>query len=170
MNRRSGFTLVELLVVLALTSVVLAVAGAAIFSLQRSTLSNRLLNQQQEAMTRTLQQIVAQVKESQATSLVAGTTLNPVDVRFELPPLTSGGAAREFVLGYQANGGVVWLGESGRAVCSHIEQLRLDYDTSKHLLTIYLKSEESILGIQRGLPIVMETSVVLRNAAAKGGG
>lgn len=170
MNKGSGFTLVELLVVLALASVVFALVGATIFSLQRSSLSNRLLNQQQEAMTRTLQQIVTQAQEAAATNLQSATTVNPDSVSFELPALTSDSAVREFVFGYQGSEGVVWLGENGLTACKHIKQLRLDYDRNSQLLTIYLASEASIKGIQRGLPIIMQTSVILRNAAAKGGG
>lgn len=170
MSKRAGFTLVELLVTLALASLVIVVVGTMTFTLQRSTIASRLMNQQQDAMTRTMHQLVAQLREAEKTNLAGPITINPTSVSITLPPLTLGGAERTFSFGYQASDKYVWLGEAGQAACSHIEELKLTYDAAKKLLTIHLQSTNTILGIQRGLPIIMETSVILRNAGPTGGG
>lgn len=170
MSKRAGFTLVELLVTLALASLVIVVVGTMTFTLQRSTIASRLLNQQQDAMTRTMHKLVAQLREAEKTNLTGAITINPTSVSITLPPLAFGGAARIFNFGYQASDKYVWLGEAGQAACSHIEELQLTYDAVKKLLTIRLQSTNTILGIQRGLPIIMETSVILRNAGPTGGG
>ncbi len=170
MSKRAGFTLVELLVVLALASLVIIIVGTITVTLQRSTIASRLLNQQQDAMARTMHQLVAQLREAEATTLENTSTINPASVTITLPPLTSGGSKRTFNFGYEASGQYVWLREAGRPACSHIEELRLTYDGAKELLTIHLQSTNTIPGIQRGLPIIMETSVILRNAGPAGGG
>lgn len=170
MSKRAGFTLVELLVTLALASLVIVVVGTMTFTLQRSTIASRLLNQQQDAMTRAMHQLVAQLREAEATTIADPITINPASVSITLPPLTLGGVKRTLNFGYQASDKYVWLGEVGQAACSHIEELKLTYDAAKKLLTIHLQSTNTISGIQRGLPIIMETSVILRNAGPTGGG
>lgn len=170
MKKRAGFTLVELLVALALASLVIAVVGTTTFTLQRSTMTSRLLNQQQDAMARTMHQLVAQLREAEETTLLEPITTNPTTVCVTLPPLTLGAAKRTFSFGYQASDQYVWLKDDGQAACSHIEELKLTYDAAANLLTIHLQSTNTISGIQRGLPIIMETSVILRNAGPTGGG
>jgi prepilin-type N-terminal cleavage/methylation domain-containing protein len=170
MTKRAGFTLVELLVALALASLVIVVVGTMTFTLQRSTISSRLLNQQQDAMARTMHQLVAQLREAEEIALVDPITINPTTVSVTLPPLTLGAAKRTFSFGYQTSGQYVWLKDDGQAACSYIEELKLTYNAVSNLLTIHLQSKSTILGIQRGLPVIMETSVILRNAGPTGGG
>ncbi len=166
-RNRCGFTLVELLVSLALVSLVILVVGTMSFTLQRSTIASRLLNQQQDAMQRVMHKLVAQLREAEKIEFEAGETDNPSRVSVTLPPLTLG-AKRTFNFGYRDQ--YIWLEDAGQAACSNIAELKLTYDEAKNLLTIHLQSTNTILGIQRGLPIIMETSVVMRNAGPKGGG
>lgn len=164
MNRKDGFTLVELLLALALGLMVVAVVGTALFTLQRSTMASRILNQQQEAMARTLQQIRAQVQEAKALSLADMISINPALVKVSLPAPAPGQTSREFKFGYQQTGGYVWVGEPQRPACPHVELMRLQYDADKHLLLIRLQSQATINGYKQGLPLILETSVFLRNA------
>ncbi|HHW99639.1 MAG TPA: prepilin-type N-terminal cleavage/methylation domain-containing protein [Firmicutes bacterium] len=164
MNRQRGFTLVELLLALALAALVMAVVGTMIFAFQRRTMINRVLNQQQETMIRTLHQIREQLREATAISLTDPLAINPASIEVTLPPIGPGHEARKFNFGYQEEGRYVWLGEQQRPGCQHIQQLRLQYEEDRNLLLIQLQSDDTIHGSKQGLPLILETSVILRNA------
>jgi len=164
MNRCRGFTLVELLLALALAALSMVMVGTVIHAFQRGTKANWVLNQQQEAMVRALQQLTEQLREATSISLMEPLVINPDCVEITLPPLSQGQNARKLHFGYHNEGGYVWSGDQERPMCQNVKQLRLQYDQDTHLLHIHLQSEDIIHGSKWGLPLIFETSVILRNA------
>lgn len=167
-----GFTLVEMLVVIALVGLVVTLVGNFNLLNQHETQQNQLLNQQQDVMRRFVDTIVPIIRAGSWIVDASGTpiagsgvlTLNPANIGVQLPS----GAAYRIGL----NGDVLWVSATPTAadtaahqsVCPNVGSLSATYDTSLGLLHITIESLAEIPGINTGLPIKMETSVLLRNA------
>lgn len=168
MKMKQGFTLVELLVTLALLSLVIVVVGSVSVAWQRSTISSRLLYQQQQTMQGTLRNMVESLREAGAIDLEPDVTIiNPASVTATLPP-TSAGHDRQFQFGI--SGDSVWLVSGDQTTCQDIDKLQVHFIKAQKKVTILLQSKTTISGIKQGLPLIIETSVILRNAEAPEGG
>lgn len=160
MMSRQGFTLVELLLVSALAALVILAAGSALYAVQRNIYASHSLSQQQKAMERALFTLVEQLREAENVVLPAGGGHNPQMVELQLPAV---GEPRLYQFGYDSGGKYLWLKDKENRACSHIASFKIELAEGGAMVKIELVSVGVITGIGRGLPLVLKTSVRLRN-------
>lgn len=162
---RGGFTLVEMLVVVAIAVLLVTAIGGVTAGLMRSTTQNLRLIEQQDAMRYALDAIVGQLRRGTSLTYPG---LPPdgslLEVRDEVGKVAVNIPERSEPFEFGLNGNSVWTRYPSGPICSQIDQLQVGYDQSSGLVTIVMVSRDDIPGVERGLPIILRTSVVLRNA------
>lgn len=166
---RGGLTLVELLVTIALLSIFLGVITSVGFGIQRTTFQSRILAEQQADMRFVADRLGRLIKLGYDIEEAGGV------FRVKYPKGVYPGAQydatddyyyEEFGL-FEETGATdnkkVWIREKNFSLCGHIDSLTVTKNGKD--VTIKLVSISSMPGVQRGLPITLETTVTFRNRA-----
>lgn len=148
----SGFTLVELLVTLAILGLAVAAVGTINYMNQRDTIENKLLTELQEQMRSAMDTIVPHLRMGEGLDISVPnqyTVLIPTD------------AGDDYLFGHEAE--VVWQYSSKQELCTNIAALNVTPPDGSGLVSIELVSVSTMKGVQHGLPLKLRTSVFLRN-------
>ena len=155
MRNKRGFTLVELLVTLALVGIAATAVGSFSFLNQRQTMENKLLNQQQDDMRFVMETIVPYIR------MGGSFKEDPVNT-FTVYIPKEVFSAEMFVFGFNPSAGTVWIRDPSQPMCSNIADVNAAVD-SAGLVALELISISTMPGVQHSLPITTKTSVMLRN-------
>jgi prepilin-type N-terminal cleavage/methylation domain-containing protein len=155
-KRDGGFTLVELLVVLAIVAILGTAIGTVVAVTQRTTYEQRMISGLQDDLRRTTERIVSEMRKGSAVTIEApdaNTVTVTVQIRSDL------GANLQFGL---LNGNI-WIDDPAQVICSHIAKLIVTQAPDARLIDIEFISTTDIPGVEHGLPVSLQTSVMLRN-------
>ncbi len=148
-----GFTLVELLVTMALLGLAIVAVGSFNFINQKTTYQNKLLNEQHDDMRFVINTIVPYIRMGSDIEYSNNT------VTVVIPPDV---ASSNFTFGFNEAGGTIWIRDNSHPLCSNIAELNIN-TSNLPLVELELVSVPQMPGVKTGLPIRMKTSVLLRN-------
>ncbi len=151
---KRGFTLIEMLVTLALVGLAVAAVGTINFLNQKDTLENKLLNELQDEMRYTIETIVPYLRMGSDLQIV-GDTVTVIIPREVF--------SADFSFGLNRSTGTLWVRESTQPICSKIADMNVSGPTTDGLVTLELVSVSTMPGVEHGLPLTLKTSVMLRN-------
>lgn len=155
-----GFTLVELLVTLAIVALAVAAVGTINLLNQRDTLENKLLNELQDDMRYTVETLVPYLRMGGDLDVVEDSVTGDVAVTVFIPREVH---SEDFDFGFIRSTGTMWVRVSSQPICSKIAEMNVSLPDSNGLVTLELVSVSTMPGVQHALPLTLKTSVMLRN-------
>ena len=173
MRNRRGFTLVEVLTVLALLGLGVGVVATFLFFTQHSSVTVHRVNRQTQNMQQVFSLLVKAAREASGIEIVDDPDLedepgfvtgeNPTKVTLTRPAFMAG--SDDIVFGYDKEAHELWLHDvNGPGRVKNIAGLSVEYDEGLGLVVLQLTSDDKIGMVRQGLPIVLETKIYLRNA------
>lgn len=151
---RNGFTLVELLVVLAITSLLVSALASFALAWQANTYRDYKYAELQNDMRYALHVIEYHLRQAQSIAIEKKS--DGLQITISKP------GKSPVVIAQSKKHRTLWYKSVSLPMCSHI--FAFDVDASQlPLVGIKIKSVDKLPGIKRGLPITMSMQVRMRN-------
>ncbi|NLY54809.1 MAG: prepilin-type N-terminal cleavage/methylation domain-containing protein [Firmicutes bacterium] len=157
-KQQGGFTLVELLVALAVAALVIGTTSTFILAWQSQVLADYTLAQQQNDQRYALHVITHHLRRARNIQVERSGGVTAM-----LLTLPNGSLLR---IGHSERLETIWLHSANHPICSHISSMQVDVG-SLPLVTIRIVSSSQLPGSRRGLPFELVKQVRLRNYAGR---
>lgn len=153
-QNRGGFTLLELIITLAIASIVAGAVGTFSLAWQRRTYAAYNETELQNDLRYALNVITYYLRKAQA--ITVSTNSLQTQVTLTLPD------GKTVVFGHQKYRNTLWIKDNSLPMCSHIAQLDVITDELP-LVKLQITTVDKLPGMKKGLPLVVSKQIRLRN-------